>query len=124
MKLVLKQVTLWTLIKTRRWEWVEELLAAQPARTLTLAALLDFSRSLYEESRVPRKHLRLARAAHESDVEKRDARSRRLLPADFVEGLEVEALFRKVRPKYIRSIAEKHQVAGVSGTFLYPLSKK
>lgn len=99
MKSVLKQVTLWTLIKTRRWEWVEELLAAQPARTLTLPALLDFSRGLYEESGVPRRHLRLARAVHEWDVERRDARSTRLLPVDLVEGSEVEALFRKVRQK-------------------------
>lgn len=98
-KSVLKQVTLWTLIKTRRWEWVEELLAAQPARTLTLPALLDFSRGLYEESGVPRRHLRLARAVHEWDVEQRDIRSTRLLPVDLLEGSEVEALFRKVRQK-------------------------
>ena len=32
----------------------------------------------------------------EMDMERRDARSRRLLPADLVEGSEVEALFRKV----------------------------
>lgn len=100
MKSVLKQVALWTLIKTRRWEWVEELLAAQPARTLTLPALLDFSRSLYEESGVPRKHLRAARVVHGLTEERKDARSRRLLPADLVEGSEVEALFRKVRQKF------------------------
>lgn len=102
-KSVLKQVTLWTLIKTRRWEWVEELLAAQPTRTLTLPALLDFSRSLYEEKGVPRKHLRLATAVDEMNVERRDARSRRLLPAELVEGSEVEALFRKVSSEIVET---------------------
>lgn len=98
-KSVLKKVTLWTLTKTRRWEWVEELLAAQPGRALTLPALLAFSRSLHEEFRVPRKHLRIATALRDKDGERRDFRSRRLLPADLSEGLEVEALFRKVRRK-------------------------
>lgn len=98
-KFVLRQVTLWTLTKTRRWEWVRELLAAQPGHTLTLPALLAFSRSLYEESGVPRKHLRFRTGKRELDVERRDARSRRLLPADLVEGSEVEALFRKVSQK-------------------------
>ncbi len=99
MKSVLKQVSLWTLTKTRRWEWVRELLAAQPGRTLTLPALLAFSRSLYEETGVPRKHLRFRTVERELDVERRDARSRRLLPANLVEGSEVEALFRKVTQK-------------------------
>ncbi|CAM9245907.1 unnamed protein product [Hapterophycus canaliculatus] len=94
-KSVLKQVTLWTLTKTRRWKWVEELLAAQPTRTLTLPALLTFSRSLHEESGVPRKHLRPARKPQRIDEDRKDARSRRLLPADLVDGAEVEALFRK-----------------------------
>lgn len=85
------------LTKTRRWAWVDELLAAQPGRTLTLAALLAFSRSLHEESHVPRKHLRLATELREGGVERKDVRSKRLLPADLVEGAEVEALFRKVR---------------------------
>ncbi|CAM9749739.1 unnamed protein product [Scytosiphon promiscuus] len=94
-KSVLQQVTLWPLTKTRRWKWVEELLAAQPGRTLTLPALLAFSRGLHEESGVPRKHLRLAREPRRIDEDRKDARSKRLLPVDFVGGAEVEALFRK-----------------------------
>lgn len=94
--MALKQVTLWTMIKTRRWEWLEELFAAQPGRLLTLSALLTYSQGLREEHGVRRKHLRLAAARREMDVERKDSRSKRLLPVAFVEGQEVEALFMKV----------------------------
>ncbi|CAM9483086.1 unnamed protein product [Ectocarpus sp. 6 AP-2014] len=107
-KSILKQVPLWMLTKTRRWAWVDELLAAQPGRTLTLPALLAFSRSLHEESHVPRKHLRLATELGEGGVERKDVRSKRLLPADLVEGAEVEALFRKGFERYRAWIVRCH----------------
>ncbi|CAN0047652.1 unnamed protein product [Ectocarpus sp. 12 AP-2014] len=107
-KSILKQVPLWMLTKTRRWAWVDELLAAQPGRTLTLPALLAFSRSLHEESHVPRKHLRLATELREGGAERKDVRSKRLLPADLVEGAEVEALFRKGFERYRAWIVRCH----------------
>lgn len=93
---MLRQVTFWTLIKTRRWEWLEGLFDAQSGRKLTLSALLAFSRSLHEEKGVQRRHLRVAGGRRKGGVARRDARSKRLLPAELVEGKEVEALFMKV----------------------------
>lgn len=91
------------MIKTQRWKWLEELFSAQAGPTLTLSALLDYSRSLREEKGVPRKHVRLPEALRRKGEEeetcvlaRRDARSKRLLPTDYVEGQEVEALFMKV----------------------------
>lgn len=57
-KAALKQGILWNLIKTRRWQWLEELFARQPGRTLTLQGLLAYSWSLQFENGVKRNHLR------------------------------------------------------------------
>lgn len=43
------------------------------------------------------KHLRPTRAQREKNAARKDVRSRRLLPANYAEGQEVEALFMKVR---------------------------
>lgn len=94
---MLKQVSLWTMTKTRRWEWAEELFDAQPARTLTLPSLLEFSRGFHRQNGMQRHHLRLAGGRRKSDAARRDFRSRRLLPADLDEGQEVEALFLKAK---------------------------
>ncbi|CAM9155226.1 unnamed protein product, partial [Ectocarpus sp. 13 AM-2016] len=69
---------------------------------------MAFSRSLHEESHVPRKHLRLATELREGGVERKDVRSKRLLPADLVEGAEVEALFRKGFERYRAWIVRCH----------------
>lgn len=102
------------MIKTCRWEWVDKLLGTQPGRTLTLPALLAFSRSLHEEKGVRRKHLRLAGAKRGADEARRDARSKRLLPVDFVEGQEVEALFQKVQAQH------PQDKAVVAALFFFP----
>lgn len=96
MKADIKQVSLWTMIKTRRWKWLEELFAAQRGRTLTLPALLDYNRNLSEEPAVRRKDIRITAAQREENAGRLDGRSRRLLPANLTEGQEVEALFMKV----------------------------
>lgn len=90
-------------MKTRLWTWIEELFSEQAGPTLTLSALLDYGRSLREEKGVPRKHVRLPEALRRKEekeetgvLARQDARSKRLLPTDFVEGQEVEALYMKV----------------------------
>lgn len=92
----MKQVTLWILVKTRRWKWLEELFARLPCRTLTLPLLLSYGRGLHEEKGVRRSFIRDTGARRAENEKRKDGRSRRLLPAELVEGQEVEALFMKV----------------------------